>query len=254
MNNKLRQLTLQFITIVLSFSVGAQNSAPTEQLNIVAGFHEPPYVIQKNGVISGFEVELVASVLANLGYQTEFLLVPFGRSMKLLNNPDVDGIMTASQKTFTNEKKLSKPYVIYQNVAVSLERNRFNVKSISELSAYTMASFQMAPKVLGEAFSQAAKKSPHFLEISEQSRQLELLGQNKVQMLVMDKNILRFFNRETKLAVRIHSVFPESHYGIALDDEALVKEFDKEIMRFKVTSAYTKLLDKYNMLQRVVTF
>ena len=236
------QATLVFISCILS-----GNSFANQKLTIVASFHKPPYLIKKNNEITGFEVELVSSVLSNLGYETNFILVPFTRSMELLEEPNVNGIMTVSEEIFSDTSKLSKPFITYQNIAASLVSETVEISSIKDLGKYSMATFQLAPKLLGKEFELASAKSPYLIEISEQVRQLNMLERNKVQLVVMDKNILNYFNRQTKLDLTIHSVFPKNYYGLALDDSDLVEKFDIEMDKFKKSKAYQTLLVKYKM-------
>ena len=227
------------------------SSVKSATLNIIAGLHKPPYVIEKNGDITGFEVELITEVLANMVYQSEFLLVPFARSMKMLKQPNIDAIMTASPKVFTIKSHLTKPYVTYQNVVVSLADRNLAITQISQLGQFSIASFQMASKVLGNEFEVAANKSPYIAEVTSQVRQIEMLSQRKVDTLIMDINIFNYFNRFSKLKVDIARIFPHSSYSLALRDPKLIPEFEKQFKLYVKSKRYLALVDKYNMLSLV---
>ncbi|NVK24038.1 MAG: transporter substrate-binding domain-containing protein [Gammaproteobacteria bacterium] len=238
---KLRLKVLIGFLIALPMLVGAVT------VNVVGGLHKPPYIIQSDDGVSGFEVEFVERVLEQIGHRSKFVLVPFARSMKMMNEPNVDAVMTASTRTFSDLSKLSAPYVTYQNVAVSLSENNLNIQSVDDLSNHTVASFQTATKVLGPQFAAAVDKSPYYFEISTQQRQIELLLQGKVDVLVLDVHIFKYFNRFANLKVNIHPIFPKSEYRLAVKDPALISKFDNQAKKFKSTRQYSQLLKKYHM-------
>lgn len=220
-------------------------------LSIVAGLHKPPYVIKKGDDITGFEVELISHVMSMIGHQCHFELVSFARSMRMLEQPYIDAIMSAPTQVFTNTDQLTVPYVGYQNVAVSLAANPLEISKVADLSKYTMAGFQMASQVLGGEFKAATKQSPLYTELSNQTRQVEMLAQGKIDVLVMDINIFNYINRGIGIEVEVYEVFPISRYHLALRDMSLVPEFNKAFSQFRTTSQYKALLKKYNMLERI---
>ena len=235
---------LFFILLSAFFSV---NVKAKESLTIVAGFNKPPYVIKTEDTISGFEVDLIDMVLEQMGYHSNLILVPFGRSMKLLDEPGIDGILTASPKLFTDPSKLTKPYVVYQNAAISLKKSNIQVDNILQLQAYSMASFQMASKLLGNEFATATEISPYFVEVTQQERQLKLLAKEKVQLLIMDVNIFNHFNKNTNLEVKTHPIFPKSAYVMAFANSEIVEPFNQAMQAFKASNAYRELLIKHGV-------
>lgn len=222
-------------------------AAQAKVLNIVAGLNKPPYVFEQDGEFVGFEIELVKLVMANMGYETKFHLVPFARSIKLLDKEGVDAVMTISPKLKSSANALSKPYISYQNVAISLRKNKLKLNTISDLGKHSMASFQMASKVLGKPFYLASTVSPYYTELSEQSRQLVMLKQNKVDIVVMDINIFNYFSEGAYPQVDVHEVFPISPYTMAFKDTDLVGRFDAEMAKFLASPAYKSLAQKYDM-------
>lgn len=216
-------------------------------LNIVAGLNKPPYVFEQEGEFVGFEIELVKQVVAKMGYDTKFHLVPFARSVKLLDKEGVDAVMTISPKLKSSANALSKPYISYQNVAISLSDNKLNIDTISDIGKHSIASFQMASKVLGKPFYLASTISPYYTELSEQSRQLVMLKQRKVEVLVMDVNIFNYFSGDAYPDVDVHKVFPISIYAMAFKDPDLVGRFDAEMTKFLASPAYKSLAQKYDM-------
>jgi len=222
-----------------------------QKINVVAGMNKPPYIYQQNGEAKGFEVELVEQILKKMGFEPEFHLIPFARSMRMLTDDNIDAIMTASPLVFKDKSILSKPYVSYQNKVISLQQNEIEISRIIDLANYPTAAFQMASKVLGRQYQTASELSPYYVELAEQSRQLEMLQQDKVKALVMDINIFNYFKIEDYPNVDIHSVFPVSRYGMAFKKTELVRHFNRTWLSYKKSDEYRSLLKKYKMEQNL---
>lgn len=220
-----------------------------DDFKVVVGLPKPPYVIQDSN--SGFEIELVREVLQNINKRVEFVYVPYGRSNKMLDVDDINAVMTVNSQIFPKNALLSDSYVTYQNVAISLKRNKFSINKIADLGDYSIATFQLAHKVLGQEFASAVEKSPLFIQVADQKKQLELLILGRVDTLVMDIHIFQYYLvlldlQHIKNQIIYHKVFPESPYRIAFKKEKDLKAFNTALGLFKKTGAYAALKYKYN--------
>ena len=157
-----------FLLIYFSFAAQAGDT-----ITVVSGISKPPYVIQKDN--SGFEIDLIRNVIKTMRKSAKFMYVNYGRSSKLLYTEDVDAVMTTNNLVFIDQSILSDPYISYHNVAITLAENDFQIDNISDLSRYSIVSFQLANKVLGQAFAEAAQNSPMYIQMGRQSRQPEML-------------------------------------------------------------------------------
>lgn len=239
----------KLLPLLLAITVCYSQFSIAKTINIVAGMNKPPYSYLKDGEAAGFEIELVTQVLATINITPEFVLIPYARSMRMLANDDVDAILTASPIVFNDKNVLTRPYISYQNVAVSLAKSDLEISEVGSLGRYSMAAFQMASRVLGKPFNTATKISPYYTELAEQKRQLEMLKQEKVQTLVMDINIFNYFKTLDYPDVDVAEVFPVSLYGLACKDPDLVKSFNRAWKKFRVSPEYSELKRKYNMQQ-----
>lgn len=239
----MKRLLSLFIASICSFS------AYSKTINIVAATNKPPYVYQKDGKAVGFEIELVEQLLQQMGVTPVFHLTPYGRSMKMLNSSDVDAVMTASASVFKDKTILSKPYVNYQNLVVSLSSSNIELSDVSQLQNHTMAAFQTASKVLGQEFANSVRLSPYYIEIPEQKRHVLMLRQKKVETLVMDVNIFRYFKTNDYPEVAFSRLFPVSVYGMAFKDPKLVARFNEVWLKHKSSEAYQQLKEKYKVTQ-----
>lgn len=218
-------------------------------MDVVVGFAKPPYVIAES--VSGFEIELVQHVVEKMGQQANFIFVPYKRSEKMLNDDmDIDAIMTVNQSLISNQSLLTKPYIHYQNVAISLQGTDVKLTKVADLSQYNVAAFALAEKVLGEDYAKAVTTAPSYSEIQDQKRQTKMLFQKRTDLLIMDLNIFRYYQKQLdepwrSMTVKVHPIFPRHEYGMAFKNSDHVPLFEKAMDEFKSTEEYQALITKY---------
>ncbi|MEC4089630.1 MULTISPECIES: substrate-binding periplasmic protein [Pseudoalteromonas] len=226
--------------------------AVADVLDVSVGWTKPPYVIEQGD--TGFELDMVKAIFALLGHDLRFVYVPFGRSDSLLKTHKVDAALTMNRRMDLAGAVLSEPYITYHNTAISLKSRKLIIPSISALENYAVIGFQNASLVLGMEYRLATASSPLYIELPDQQKQVELLLQGKVDVVVMDINI---FNHLSKAVVgqdqmpnvSVHNLFPASPYRIAFRDPDLKEAFNLKMVQFKRSAAYQTLLNKYEFLQ-----
>jgi len=233
-----------FLIIVLSHGIHAK------ELLLVAGLEKPPYVIP--AIDSGFEVELMEQVLSTLGYSTSIVYVPYGRTYDITKQIKADIGLTLTASSGVESALLTVPYVVYQNVAISLKQQKIELTKVAELQSYSLVSFQNANKILGYEFEQAAKVSPLYFELPDQQRQVELLLHGKIDVIVMDVNIFKHFAKTIAgdnviSKVDVHSLFSSTYYQAVINSPELRQAFNQAFTAYIKTEQYAELLKKYDM-------
>lgn len=229
--------------LLVSFFVTANDT-----IDIVVGLAKPPYVLENNK--EGFELDLVRSVLSKIDLEPNYILVPFGRSQKMLNSPNIDALLTTNRRIIEDVSSLSDTYIIYQNVVVSLASRELQINSIEDLSKYSIAAFQSAHNVLGEKFALAAERSPMYTQVPRQESQIELLYKGRIDTILLDINIFNHFRKKMRnkfgdIEVNVHKIFPKTPYKIAFKDKSLIEPFNLALREFIRTDKYTELKNKY---------
>jgi len=223
--------------------------AKREQLSIVVGLDKPPYVMQAKR--SGFEIELIRNIFHKTNIDTTFVFTQYKHSVKMLDAKYIDAVMTTNNRVFTDETQLSDTYISYQNVAISLKSNNLTIKSIEELGNYSIAAFQNADKLLGEAYHKASKRSPLYMSTANQSSQPQLLLKHRVDVIVLDINIFNYMVRGLGInnlnsMFNYHYVFPKTNYHVAFKDLAMKHLFNQALAEYKDSTEYQILKRKYN--------
>ena len=225
-------------------------SSHSKELLLVAGLEKPPYVIPANN--SGFEIELMREVLSILEHEITVVYVPYGRTYEIMRQIKADSGLTLIAKSGAKNEMLTMPYVVYRNVAISQKKSAVNITKISDLNKHSLVAFQSARKVLGNEFANASEASPLYFELPDQKRQVELLLSDKVEVIVMDINIFKYFAKSiggpTQISkVDIHSIFPSTYYRAAITSPSLRDSFNQAFAKYIQSDQYTQLLEKYDM-------
>ena len=237
------------VILIIFLILTTTNSMASQPFKVVVGLSKPPYVIKES--LSGFELELIQQVLTTIGKKPEFIFIPYGRSEKMLELPDISAVITVNEQMFPNSKALSENYISYQNVAISLKKNAITLNNISDISRYSIASFQLANKVLGQEFATAVAASDIFIQVANQEKQVELLMRDRVDVLVMDIKIFFYYWHKLKVSekensVDIHHIFPLSPYRVAFKNSENVEVFNQAMKNYKLSDQYQQLIEKYN--------
>ncbi len=232
-----------FVSILLLCCTSVGVSAAT--LTVLVGQQKPPYINTAN--ISGYEVELLAEVAARMGFEPIFVFVPNARIKPLLEQGEGD--VASLQPVSSDETGLfySNPYIRYQNIAVSRATDELVISHSSDLGRYTVLAFQNARTVLGPDYTDMAKISAGYRETVDQQAQLKMLLQQRVQVVVMDRNIFNYYRLQEDNAgnLALHALFDSTLYRAAFRDAALQRAFDRALLSVMLDSWYQRLQRKY---------
>lgn len=241
-----------FIALLCLATASVSVPVWAKPLDVAVGWTKPPYVIANGN--TGFELDLMRSVLQTLGHEMTPLYVPYGRSHTMLKSGLVDITLTMNDKLGFNPEQLSDVYVTYQNVALSLKKNQLMLQDLTDLKYHTVVAFQNASLVLGEEYKQAVDESRLYIELPDQKRQVEMLLMGNAAVVVMDINIFIHFSKqitgENKItAVDVHKLFPASPYRAGFKDPALKDAFNLALANFMASDEYQWLKYKYAFYQ-----
>lgn len=239
--------SLVFIILqILSFA-----STSAEKLRVGTNTDKPPYVIQQTN--SGFEIELLENVFKRMGESVEFQYIDYGNGngARVFEKYELDVLVGVNDRMLPNSTLLSDIYIEYRNVVISLAENAFEIKQISDLSQYSIASFPLADKALGVDFSKAVNKSPLFLRMFEQDKQPEMLMRKRVDVLVIEKQIFNYYLQQTKWKdshdkITVHPLFPVNRFSVAFKDKDNLAPFNAALKAFLASSEYLTLQQKYS--------
>jgi polar amino acid transport system substrate-binding protein len=237
-----------FIFNPISFAENNVQINNTAKLEIIAGLSKPPFIIEDNN--SGIELDIFHSAFGKHNKEVTFIHVPFGRSRTSFHRLNADGIITVLPDYQHPKAFVSEPYIIYQNVAVSLRENKFVIDDIKSLSGKSIIAFQNAKKYLGDDYLKTINSSMEYREIADQMKQIEMLFSRRTEVIILDINIFKYFVKthtsgQYSQKFNIHYIFNERPYAAAFKTEENKMLFDKGIKLIKQEGIYQTIMDKY---------
>ena len=217
--------------LLLAISLMASNAAFSQSKEIVASFGStlPPYVMEDGP--SGILVDLLKDCLEPSGYKVRSKLHPYARRLVEFETDSVDVVTDVNEKVI-NDKKLEGYYTgyvyAYENFLFSLADRKLEVKTIEELSEYSLLSWQGAIAHIGGKYADMAKQHKNYSETYNQKNQLRMLFSRRVDFVQMDGNIYEYYRQQmlkesgldVTVSVNILPLFGKSPNGFMFKTEA----------------------------------
>jgi len=226
------------------------NQTKNKIIRIATGLTVEPYVIKDDD--KGFEIDIVREIFVYKGYTVKFSYQPLKRSKISFMQGLVDGVMTI-KKNYPEIKNsyISNDYITYQNFAISLRSNNFNINKISDLSNKNIIGFQQAKIALGTEFFQMCTKNPNYTELANQKSQVSMLFLKRTEVVIMDYKIFKYYiSRIKTIAVNepvvFHKLFKASHYAMAFREKHTNLEFNEGLRKLKKSGRYDLIINQYN--------
>ncbi|MGI0115874.1 substrate-binding periplasmic protein [Zooshikella sp. RANM57] len=236
---------LAFINVLMAFA----RPLPAETLIMAVGLAIPPYIIKDGD--KGMELDIVREVLEKEGYTIHLVYLPLVRVVRHIADGTVDAAMTLNQKAGLNNVFLSDSHITYQNAAISLAKHHYRIESVEDLADKSVVAFQNATLYLGDAFAKMAMNNKQYSEKARQVTQVTMLFGQRVDAIVMDINIFKYYRAvekkyvDTSLPVTLHKIFPPSHYSVAFKSKAARDKFNRGLKALKRSGRYDEIIHQY---------
>ncbi len=222
---------------------------PLPPLRVGMGLAKPPYILESGQ--AGMEVEIVEQALAAVGYKMNGLQFPPTRALAMQRAGQLDVLLSVDEG-IGGKGFFSAPYITYYNVAITLASRNIVLKSVEDLSRYSVATFQNASMVMGERFKAMAEHHANYQEYPQQIIQDNLLFTGHVDVVVGDRLIFRYFSTrlDPKIPadqpVTVHNLFPPAPRKAVFLDAELRDRFNAGLKTIQANGAYDAILKKYS--------
>jgi polar amino acid transport system substrate-binding protein len=246
--NKVFCLVVLFMPLIIKAEQSTKQEATENSLEFVTGLAKPPFILENQQ--QGLQLDLIREAFASENIKVNFNSMPLGRNITGFRRMNADGIITLPPSYEHPSLFMSKPYISYENVAISLTENYFNIEKIADLSDKSIIAFQNAKKFLGDEYEAAITYSMDYREAPDQMKQIELLFLRRTEVIILDINIFKYFVKTHREALfnkpfTLHYIFNERPYSVGFKSEALKDTFDKAIQTMKENGSYQLVLDNY---------
>lgn len=250
-----------FITVLFTFSMslvwandlaldkhGHETDHVRHNIDMLAGLPKPPFIIEKNG--AGLQLDIIREAFLSVNHTVSFSHLPLGRSITAFKRYNSDGIAILPMDYQHPSIYISKPYIKYQNVAVSLSDMSLTINSFKDLSGKSIIAFQNAKKFLGDDYNANVSLSTDYRELADQIQQIEMLFSRRTEVIILDINIFKFFVKSHvggryNQEFTVHYIFGERYYSAGFSSGQHRDLFDQGVALIKEQGVYQLVLDRY---------
>jgi polar amino acid transport system substrate-binding protein len=224
--------------------------ALAEPLRLGFGTNKPPYVFE--GEARGLEYEIVVAAAQRAGFTVEVRYAPMERLHFMLLRGLIDAIATTNSRSGISAF-YSEPYIYYQNVAIALRARHYQIQRIADLGQYSVSAFQRARFLLGSEFQRMAESNPRYHEEARQIARNRLLYSGRIDVVIADMRIFRYFNRDVLDQVDVsqplaeYPVFPPTPYQVGFAQKRSRDLFDRGLAALRASGEYSAIERNYAM-------
>jgi polar amino acid transport system substrate-binding protein len=219
-----------------------------ETLRIGFGTHKPPYIFE--GEARGLEYDIVVAAATAAGFDVQVQYLPLERLHLLLRRGEIDAIAPTNELSGV-PAFYSAPHLTYQNEAAALTSRALTIERIADLGRYSVSAFQRARFLLGPEFSAMAEGNPAYREEAHQVARNRLLYSGRIDVVVGDRRILRYFNREVYDQVDVsqpltwYPLFEPTHYQVGFRLREQRDRFDIGLAQLRESGEYAVIERRY---------
>ncbi|WAJ39258.1 transporter substrate-binding domain-containing protein [Pseudomonas sp. GOM7] len=222
--------------------------AQAETLHVGFGTHKPPYVFE--GEPRGLEYDLVNQAARQVGFEVDAYYAPMERLHLMLRRGEIDAIATTHERSGV-EAYYSDVYIHYHNAVVALTRRGYRIERIADLEGHSISAFQRARWLLGEEFQRMAERNPDYREEAHQINRNRLLYSGRVDVVVGDRRIIRYFDAEVADQVDVtqpltwYDIFAPTPYRLGFRLDAQRQRFNQGLRQLRESGEYAVITRRY---------
>ena len=235
-----------WVLCLLSYSL----SASAQVLRVGFGTHKPPYIFEQEA--RGLEYDLVMAAVQRGGLTPQVHYAPMERLSLMLRKGQLDAIATTNELS-GGAAFYSDVYIRYQNVAAALRSRNLDILRISDLAKYSVNAFQRSRFLLGSEYQAMTEANPRYREVAFQIARNRMLYSGRVDVVVSDMRILRYFNREVYTQVdvsqplTIYPIFAPTDYKLGCRQQSHCMRFNQGLAAIRQSGEYSAIERRYAM-------
>lgn len=234
------------ISLIHTISTSADTSDPTGITLTMGTSNGPPYMIQESE--SGLDIDIPRAAMKKVGFPLRLEFYPLSRAIHELQL----GRIHLTAPFFTSAPKgifVSDPHIEYRPSIITL-KTIDEMTELHQLKDHSIATFQGATGYFGDQFYYASKTSPDYVEHHDMEKLVDLLMNQRYQVVVLDYWIFRYFLSKSKFAdqlsqIRFHPLLPRIPATVAFNNEDLRNKFNQGLQLIKEDGSYDEIIQKY---------
>jgi polar amino acid transport system substrate-binding protein len=223
-------------------------------IDVNMGFGEslPPYIISES--YSGIELDIVREALVFRGHILKPDFFPMARLAISYQTKKVDAIMMdVGEKISPKNGYYGDIPVLYQNVFITLKKNKRSIKKPEDLKGLSINGFIGASIRYPKWFTKVIKEGTYF-EKNDQLLQVLQLSKGRIDVVLSDYNIFKYYFIQTKRKTNVsfsdfevHDVVKEDpmNYRPVFCNKKVRDDFNLGLKHLRKIGRIKAIYDKY---------
>ena len=249
---------------LIALPVESAAAEPARTIKIAFGDNTLPYTLpdSKDKLHLGISVDVIRESLENAGYKVEPQFVPYARRLILYKSGQgsqaVDAavdVIDGYVKEYDLQGYMSVPTLSYQNVAISLKKRNLGLKTIADLTPYSVLAWQGASTVLGAEYAKMTTANAKYSETADQSSQVKRLYLGRIEVVQMAETIFLYWKKviteemrgtiDTSQPVEIVAIVPPISYSVLFKSAQVRADFDREYQKLVANGRLAEIIAHY---------
>ena len=214
----------------------------------------PPYVYLKDGKAVGIDVDIALAVLTKMGIKAKIEMLPWKRSLAAVRDLEADAILSAA---ITDQRKMflyfpAEPVSKGETVFFQRKSRNIIVSSLDDFRGLKVGAI-LGYQYCDELDSSAVLSDASRVVTLDQS--FNMLMSDRIDVVVESEAAGMYKAKEMGVSDKISVVEGSRYCSVGnhlafskkLGSKELAEKFSKELVRFKATNEYEKILEKYGV-------
>lgn len=227
------------------------SAAYAEPVSVGFGQDKPPFVTEDCS--DGIEVRLAKELFSRAGFEA----VPHCMANKRMIHSYSTGAIDAGVTVPANVDGMFYTDVFsgFENFAITRTADNITIDSVADLGDKSTIAWNNAAEVLGDEFAAVTANNPKYEEATGQVMQVKKFLSGRVDVILIDKNIMRWLTKQAVESGELgdvdteftyHPIFPGTlDYYIGFSDEAKRDRANAALAEMRADGTYQKIVDEY---------
>lgn len=207
-----------------------------------------PYVT--DNATNGLEIEIINTVFADTPYTPQFIQFPRMRMIQMFASKNIEGVLTQNNG-LQGKGCITDWYIKHQNVGMTRSNRDIKLDGLQNISNLSIITFDGAREFIGPNFASEARKSPRYIESSDQNIHVSLLYLGYFDLAIGDEWILKLaqLNQKHKSdnfqPLTTHRILPSTLYAARFHEQKVCEAFNASLARLRESGQYQAIVDRH---------
>jgi signal transduction histidine kinase len=226
----------------------AEVAASKRLVKVAADNAFPPYeYVSSHGILKGFNVDIIQAVALQVGWDLEFVPLPWPQALEALEKGKVDAIQGMKYTPERDEHYDFSVSYLQSSQAIFVHRDRQNIHELADLSDCSVAVQE------GSIGAELVKNVPKIklLQVPSQGDALQLLLENRVEAVVSN-HLTGLYNLQVmgraKDVKTVGELLDRTDYALAVvqgENRTIIEEFNTGLAAIRKNGTYEKIYHKW---------